>query len=356
MIEHTNILYMQTISELGGIETYVYEVIKKYKDLDIAVVCKSCDLKQMKRLKQMCPVYVHTNQMIKCKVAIINYDISIIDYISEDAEIYETIHGDYSNRKIYNWLPPTHPRIKAYISLTKHLQKSVKDLIKQDNVIVSYNPLTIDDGDKPIIIVSATRLHKNKGLDRMEALMNALDKNKVNYIWYIFTGDIRDSKSILTSPNVIILENRLDVNRWISQADYVCLLSDSEALSYTINEGLYRNIPVIVTPLPYLKEIGVEDGKNAYIVKFDCSNVNEVAKKITKIPKFTYEQLEDKYDKLFVKSKSKYKPEPLVKVKCIYPGGYDDTYEGRHIEDDEIFETIEERVEYLEKKDAVVRV
>ena len=53
MIEHTNILYMQTISELGGIETYVYEVIKKYKDLDIAVVCKSCDPKQMKRLKYL---------------------------------------------------------------------------------------------------------------------------------------------------------------------------------------------------------------------------------------------------------------------------------------------------------------
>ena len=30
-IRHSNIIYMPNISELGGIETYVYEMVKKYK-------------------------------------------------------------------------------------------------------------------------------------------------------------------------------------------------------------------------------------------------------------------------------------------------------------------------------------
>lgn len=353
MIEHSNIIYMPNISALGGIETYVYEMVKKYKDLDIAVVSKHCDSKQAQRIRKYCKLYIHKNEIIKCDVAIINYDTSIIPFIVEGAKIYETIHGDYSNRAIYNFLPPTDDRITGYIAITKYLQGKVKELINKDNVIMSYNPLTIENNGKPLILVSATRLHKNKGLKRMQALMQALDRRRINYIWYIFTGDIQDSNNLLTSPNVIILPSRLDVYRWIDQADYVVLLSDSEALSYTINEGLYRNIPVIVTPLPYLKEIGVEHGKNAYIMEFDCSNVDEIADNILNIPEFTFDKLEDKYAQLFTKKKSYYEEEKMIEVKCVYPGGYYDVEEGRQINDGEIFYVTKERVEYLKKHNAI---
>lgn len=354
MIEHSNIIYMPYISELGGIETYVYEMVKKYHNLDIAVVSKHCDYKQAQRIRKYCKLYLHTNEKIKCDVAIINYDTSIIDFIEDGAKIYETIHGDYSHREIYGFTPPTHPRITGYIAITNYLQGKVKELINKDNVIMSYNPLTIEDNGKPLILVSATRLHKNKGLKRMQELMFALDKRGINYIWYIFTGDLKDSGNVLTSPNVIILPSRLDVYRWIDQADYVVLLSDSEALSYTINEGLYRNIPVIVTPLPYLKEIGVEDGKNAYIMEFDCNNVDYIADNILNIPKFTFKHLEDKYAELFTKKKSHYKEEKMIEVKCVYPGGYDDIELGRQIQEGEIFFVTKERAEYLVEHKAVV--
>ncbi len=350
VIKYTNIIYMQTISALGGIETYVYELVKKYGNLDIAVVCKSCESSQAKRIREICPLYIHTNQRIECKVAIINYDTSIIDFINEDAEIYETIHGDYSN-PIYTYKPPTHPRIKSYIALTEYLQGKVKELVNADNVIVSYNPLTITNKEKPLILVSATRLHKHKGKDRMVRLVNELDKRGINYIWYVITGDVGG----INSPNVIFIKNRLDVDKWINQADYVVLLSDSEALSYTINEALYRNIPVICTPLPYLKEIGVEDGKNADIMEFDCSNVEEIADKITDIPKFKFKQLEDKYGELFKKVKSKYQEEKnkMYKVRCIRHEGYDDIELGRHIDYREEFEVNKLRAEYLEENKAI---
>lgn len=350
-IKYTNIIYMQTISALGGIETYVYELVKKYGNLDIAVVCKSCDKLQARRIREICPLYIHTNQRIECKVAIINYDVSIIDYINEDAEIYEAIHGDYSN-PIYTFKPPTHPRIKAYIALTEYLQGKVKELVNLDNVMVSYNPLTITNKEKPLILVSATRLHEHKGKKRMEKLVQELDKRGINYIWYIITGDIGG----INSPNVIFIKNRLDVDKWINQADYVVLLSDSEALSYTINEALYRDIPVICTPLPYLKEIGVEDGKNAYIMEFDCSNVEDIADKITNVPKFKFKQLEDKYGELFKDVKSKYQEEKkkMVNVKCIMHEGYDDVELGRHINYQEEYVVDKVRANYLEDNNAII--
>lgn len=65
-------------------------------------------------------------------------------------------------------------------------------------------------------------------------------------------------------------------------------------------------MPVVVTPLPFLQEYGIEDGKNCYILKFDCSNIDEVAKKMTKIPKFIMKLPEDIYGKLLAPSKSTY--------------------------------------------------
>ena len=182
----------------------------------------------------------------------------------------------------------------------------MKDILHTDKVIMSYNPLTIEKEEKPLItLVSATRLNFRKGKGRMIELAKALDKANVNYIWYVFTND----EEGIESPNVIFLKNRLDVSRWIARADYLVQLSDTEACSYAINEMLYRNKPVIVTRLPYLEEIGFEDKKNGYVLNFDCSNIQEVVDNIYNIPKFTFKQLEDKYRDIFAPSKSTYVPE-----------------------------------------------
>ncbi len=313
MIEHANIIYMPNISALGGIETFVYEMVKKYQDLDIAVVSKYCDPKQAIRIKKYCRLYIHKDEQIKCNVAIINYDQSIINYIDDSAEIYQVIHADYTN-SIYADKPKPHPRIKAFIAITKYLLNSMSKYLKPNNMILSYNPLTVED-NKTIVIVSATRLHKYKGLDRMQLLANKLDESNINYVWYVITNEDKKIKG----DNVIYIQNRLDISKWLNQADYVCLLSDSEACSYTLNEALYRNIPIITTPLPYLKEIGVEDGVNAYIMNFDGSNVQHIVDNITNIPKFNFKRMEDNYSHIFKKVKTKYKEELNmdVKVRCI---------------------------------------
>ena len=314
MIEHDNIIYMPNISALGGIETYVYELVKKYDDLDIAVVSKKCEAKQAQRIRKHCKLYIWNGEKINCKVAIINYDQSIIDYINEGAKIYQTIHADYTN-PIYDHKPQPNKRVEAFIGITKYLQDKMSKYLYPNKIILGYNPLTIEQEDKPIVLVSATRLHKYKGVDRMRKLANALDKAKVNYIWYVITNETEG----IDSPNVIYIKNRLDIGKFLAQADYVVLLSDSEACSYTLNEALYRNIPIITTPLPYLEEIGVKDGVNSYIMKFDCSNIDSIVDRIKDIPVFEFKKMEDIYYKLFTNKKSTYKEEMSMKVRvqCI---------------------------------------
>lgn len=347
-IVHKNILYVNDINWIGGVETYLNELLKLYKGLDVCVVYKTCHPTQLKRIKKYCKAYKHTGQKLICDVCVINYDISIIPYICEGATIYQGIHADYDNEYYVKnaYKPPTDDRIDYYIAITKHIADTFSKVagVPRNKIIQIYNPLTIEKSERPLILVSATRLSPEKGEKRMQALAEALDSNGVNYVWFIFT----DSGPSIVSPNVVYKEPTLEIGKWLDLADYLVQLSDTEGLSYSINEMLYRNKPIIVTPLHYLDELGIKDGVNCYVLKLDCSNVHDIAKKITKIPKFKFKPLESSYDKVFKKSKSHYKADnKKVRLKCTFFLGFDDVVENRHIVENEVIEVDEERASEL---------
>lgn len=341
MIEHDNIIYVRYIGEIGGVETFAYELAKKYKDRDIAIVCKTIDKKQLKRLSKFCYVYRHTDQIMRCKVAIINYDLTILNYIEKGAKIYHTIHADYTNGFYKNKFPQDN-RIFKYIGITNHIVEGFKQYTGNGNILLGYNPLTIDEKKPYLTLVSATRLEVIKGKNRMIELAKELDRSGIDYIWYIFTTDT----SGIPSDNVIYMKPRLDVYKWIDQADYVIQLSDTEACSYTINEALYRNIPVIVTPLPYLEEIGYRDGETGYTVKFDCSNIKEVVEKMKNKPVFNFKHLKDIYGEIFTNKPSEFK-EGNMKSKVICREAYFDIQLKRLVEKEETLIMDEARAEEL---------
>lgn len=336
-MKHKNIIYIRDFSELGGVETFTYEMVKKYHNLDIAVVYKQAHPSQVKRVAKYCPVYKHTDQKIECDVAIINYDVSIIPFICENAEIYQVIHGDYEN-EAYKWKPPTHPRIKAYIGITQHIVESFKRITGLENVILSYNPLTIEP--KTLILISGTRLSEIKGKDRMIKLAEALDKAKVDYKWFIYTNDTDK----IPSKNVYYFKPDNNFAKMIPIADYLVQLSDTEACSYSINEALYQNVPVIVTPLPYLKEIGVKDNVNALIMRFDCQNIPDIVDKIQNPLEFNFTHLKDKYGDILKKSKSRYTGQVLVATK-----DYFDMVQKRDVKKGDVITCTKERAKEIIK-------
>lgn len=347
-IEHKNIFYVNDLNVIGGVETYIHEILKKYHDLDICVVYKTAYPNQLKRIRQYCKAYKHNGEILVCDVCVINYDISIIPFICESAKIYQGIHADYDHPYYitHNFKPPTDPRIYRYIAITKHIQDTFEGVsgIPKNKMIQLYNPLTIDEPDKPLILISPTRLTPEKGEKRMQKLAEALDNAGINYVWFIFT----DSEPTIQSPNVVYKEPTLDIGKWLDLADYLVQLSDSEGCSYSINEMMYRNKPCILTPLHYLDELGIKDGVNCYILNHDCSNMDHIVKNIKKIPKFNFKKLEDNYDKILVKSKSHYKPEEKnITLKCTSFLGFDLIKEGYHIKENETIDVDEFRAEEL---------
>lgn len=332
-------------------------MVKKYKDKDIAVVCKTIAPEQLRRLQKYCRVYIHTYQKIECKIAIINWDTSIINYITKDIwsenakdgeGIYQTIHTDYTHPT--QGTVPEDDRIKYYLAITEDIKNKFIEMTGRKNIMVCRNPLEIED-EKPILmLVSATRLTKEKGGDRMLALANELERQGIDFIWFIFTTNEYDNDPVWNNKNIIHLPNRLDWGKYLKIANWLIQPSEVEGDSYTLKEALYRGIPIVACELPYFKEIGIENGKNALFLNKDCSNVEYVAKEMRRIFKFKFNAIKDGYDKIIMDSKSKYSEElkKITKVQGIIKPGYYDIELKRFIKYGEIFETNRIRAEYLE--------
>lgn len=355
MIKHENIIYVRDIAPIGGVETYVYELVKKYHNLDIAVVCRTCAPTQKRRLEEFCKVYMFNNEPIDCKVAVINYDTTIIDYLPKEIwrenlkpgdkrGIYQGVHADYTHPAMGPL--PQDSRIKEYLCITKEQMDKFPLMTDATNYRLCRNPLDIKDKDT-LVIVSPTRLTKEKGGRLMLQLANELEHQGTPFIWFVITTDEYLEDPIFYNKNVIWIRNRLDVSGFLSIADWVVLPSECEGDSYTIREALYRGVPIVARHLKYFDEYGIKDGKNALFINEE--NVEKIAKRMKNRLKFTFKPIEDGYGDIFIKSKSHYKQdkEKKVTLKCMTWVGFDAALENRHLEYNETITVSEERAEEL---------
>lgn len=308
---YTNVFYVPHFNIIGGIETYCYELAKKYHKKDITFVYsdETSDRKQLNRIRKYCRVikqpFTATNK-IKCKKLFVMYRCKI-DLFEAD-EIIQIIHADYEAQKLK---PNLDKRIKEHYAVSKSVAESY-ERISGVKVGVAYNPLTIEKPKKILRLISATRLTKEKGKERMIKLANELDKAGIPYEWRIFTNDSLP----IPNENVIYMKPRLDIRDYIADADYLVQLSDTEAFSYSVLESLCLGTPVIVTKIPSFIEMGVENEINGYILDFNMKDI-PIHQIYENIPKFSFKAPKDIYDELIIKEPSTYNGEEMVQCRAL---------------------------------------
>lgn len=355
-----NIFYFRIISKIGGTEQFLYEIAKKYKDWDITVFYDNGDPSQLKRLRQ----FVRCKQRKKgekviCNKAFFNFNTDMIDDV-EAEEYYFISHANYEE---LGYKPPIEKeKLTNYIGVSKFsankLDEYGKKLGKEIETIPCYNPLTLEPKEKVLHLVSACRLDdKVKGGERTLKLIKALDKyceeTGRHYLWTIFTNP--NLKVQLNSPNVVIMKPRVDVRPYIADADYVLQLSnDMETYCYTINEALGYGVPIVTTPLSIVKELPINDNMRIEL-KYDCSNVDEVARQIfeKKVKPFNYEIPKDDWEKLLAKGESTYKEELKMKFKVKAIINFTDLEENKHRNIGDVFECCKERKDFLLEHKAI---
>ena len=295
---YNNIFYFDRLNEIGGVETFFYEIAKKYCDNDITVFYSYGDLKQIQRLKKYIRVIKYTGQKIKCKKAFFNYSLKPIDNI-EAERYYEIIHANYKDLGIR---PNVHDKINEYIGVSQSVCDAFTELTGLPCTLC-YNPITIEKPKRVLYLISATRLTAEKGKNRILKLAKALDDAEIPYIWTIFTNDTR----AIQHPRIIFMEPQLNIRDYIAKADYTVQLSDTEAYCYTMIESLLLNVPVIVTPWACLKELNITNDYG-FILPFDMTNI-PVDEIYNKKFNFKYNLKPDNWNQILELSKSTYKEE-----------------------------------------------
>ncbi len=345
---YSNLFYIPYFNVIGGVETYIYEIAKKYNDKDITVLYRQGDKEQLNRLRKYVRLVKYTGQPIKCKKAFFNYSIDIIEEI-EAEEYIQVIHAMYISNKLE---PHTHPKITKYLAVSKGAGKEWEELtgIKPE---ICRNVLQITEEEKkePLLLISATRLTNEKGTWRMQKICNLMDQEEINYLWLIFT----DSPNKIHSPNIVYLKPTLNIRPYIKLIQgkgYGIQLSDCEGDCYFTRECEAFGVPLICTPIPSFYEQGLVDGKNCYYVPFDMDNID--VKRFLKIPTYKGYVGEDTWNEWLIDEPSTYKEEMNMKVKVKVLVPFADKYTGKMYEEGEEITITKERMEEILEVDELV--
>lgn len=294
---YNTILFYGNVCRIGGVETFFYEMARKYGDRDITLLYKTGDPEQLRRVSQYIRVKRWDGKPVSCRQAIFGYSFEPKDLDLIQAEEYiQVIHADFL--VLQDRIKPKLDRRFRYIAVSENNAVTYEKVcgIRPE---VCYNPITVDKPQKVLHLISATRLSQEKGFDRMQKLASALDAAGVRYVWTIYT----DSRLRLNSPNVIYAGTRLDVRDYVADADYLVQLSDTEGYPYSLLEALSLGTPVIVTDLPSNPDSQVVDGVNAIVLPFDMSEipVDRIAKGLKR---FKYTPRKDGWDDILLPSVS----------------------------------------------------
>lgn len=270
------ILYIRKTNVIGGLETFIYNFCANmHKEYDIVVMAGIMHPLQVNRLKPMVKVITGDISIpMECDTLIM---MRILDPIPKNIKYGKVIRRIHSCKAFGVTDVPRDGDVTVCVS------NAVKnDFNLTDSIVI--NNLAYKTARPTLLLVSATRIpapDKGDNEKRMRILARKLEEANIPFLWLNF------SDGILTDPpkNFYNLGCRMDIQNYMQKADYVVQLSTVESFGNTVLESLMLNVPLICTPVPAFKDIGVVDGVNAHVVPF---NMEFDVRKLLDIPKFTF--------------------------------------------------------------------
>ena len=102
METYTNVYYFYYLNAIGGTETFLYQLAKKYKNYDLTIFYRYADPNQLRRLRKYARCIQFVGQEIYCEKVFFNYGMDIIDNVHAK-KYYCVIHADYEAMKDGSW-------------------------------------------------------------------------------------------------------------------------------------------------------------------------------------------------------------------------------------------------------------
>lgn len=307
------ILYHNNLLKFGGVDTFVYNFVKRMsKHFDILFLYTTANTENLERIKK----YVKTEKYEKSKKYVCDVCICASAWgqypetvISRSGRYVQMVHADYIRAKEVNFIYNKWSKTTEHVGVSDYVYKVFKKLYPKEKITRIYNILDEVQETKPILkLISATRVSKEKGYNRMLKLAKELKKANIKFRWTIFTDLNLYNQKPFDLEEIVYMKPSYDFWDYIKEADYGVQLSDTEGYSYFINECLEYGTPVIATNFPSVYETLI-DGTNGYILDMQLSNLN-IDKIVNNIPnKFSYKEKckEEDWIKLLNKKKERSK-------------------------------------------------
>lgn len=282
------VIYAERIYLIGGIESWLYYVCKRYNIGQITVLYKKAEPGQLTRLKEVVDTLQYTGQEIECNKIIFAAPIYIEPELYENAkEKYLVNHCNYGNADNQEVFEV--PEMDGIFAVSDICVESCKKRMLGD-IITLYNPVEIKAPKKVLKLISASRWSKRKGNEQMLQFANMLDKAGISFMWFIFT----DTEPEEHHPNMYFMPPRYDLASIMAGCDYGVQFTVDESYGLFPVECLKCGTPVILTDLPVFREIGIDE-KNAFFYDLDMNGAD--VKELLNIPKVKYK--EPNSDKLY---------------------------------------------------------
>ena len=294
---------------IGGIETFLYNLTKTYRNKNITILCDIIEPTQIARLSQYADIKIDDHKPIKCDILILgNYDGgNILDRVTAD-KVYQMVHADLAAMSKHYKINARMPaRVDKVICVSDTSKEGVKPYYTGEAEVI-YNILDKDfkeDDEQGRVFITLSRATVEKGINRMVQMARAFERAGKKFVWFICCSlsQVKDPKilrEIQSIPEFIIVSPSTMNRTLIKGCDYLVQLSDTESFCYSAFEALQRGVPVILTRFPEALNI-VKEGENGYTVAMDLSDL-DIDKIFNHKPQnITYEDRcdYDKWEKVF---------------------------------------------------------
>ncbi len=283
------ILYHSNLSKFGGVDTFDYNFCKKMKDkYDITFLYNEGVQSTIDRIRNLGIEVEKYNENKKyicdiclCVSAWGGYPETVV---ATSGRYIQMVHADYEKTVEIDFTYCKWHKTTEHVAVSDHVCKIFKKLFPTEKITRIYNILDEKEETKPILkLVSATRVSKEKGYERMLKLAKSLKRAGVKFRWTIFTDLNLHNQKPFSMEEFVYMKPTRDIFDYIVEADYGVQLSDTEGYSYFVNECLQYGTPIICTNFPSAYE-SVEDGVNGHILDMKLSNL-DIDKIINHIPK-----------------------------------------------------------------------
>ena len=161
------ILYHNNLLKFGGVDTFVYNFIKKMsKYYDILFLYTTANQENLERIKK----YVKTEQYNKNKKYICDICICASAWgqypdsvIAKSGRYIQMVHADYIKTKEVGFTYNKWYKTTDHVGVSDYVCKVFKKLYPKEKITRIYNILDYKQETKPILkLISATRVSKEK--------------------------------------------------------------------------------------------------------------------------------------------------------------------------------------------------